>query len=215
MAGHETIFCGRLRHLGFSSYADYLSSTHWAEFRQKYFLSQRPKTCLVCGDGRIQLHHVTYERLGQEKLKDVVPLCRKHHEDVHSWLKQNHAPLYETHRAIAYLGSLLFPPGKGSGNGDEDDRVTARQRKERSPKRKHRTRKQKRAILRESLGINKQEYRYVRQQCHQVQAAILRHKVKGDPLFHALPGMCERLELSQLQERLDQVKIKYNLLNVR
>lgn len=40
--------------------------------------------CQICGDGTdLQVHHMTYERLGAERMDDLVTLCGFCHELVH------------------------------------------------------------------------------------------------------------------------------------
>lgn len=63
-------------------YANYLKSTHWKDFKKKYAKSN-PTTCLVCGRGRAQLHHISYANLNRETFDDVTPLCAAHHRKVH------------------------------------------------------------------------------------------------------------------------------------
>lgn len=91
-----TYFSQKITALGFSSYEEYLESEWWKTFRKKFFRSRvTKKYCLVCaGDGEynytVELHHLTYDRLGAERLKDVIPLCREHHEQVHEILKREY-----------------------------------------------------------------------------------------------------------------------------
>lgn len=92
---------GKLRSLGFSTYDEYLSSEWWALFRRCYKNSKKQQSCLVCNETHVELHHVSYSRLGAEKLTDVVPLCRFHHEAVHKWLKENRVGVEFTYAAIA------------------------------------------------------------------------------------------------------------------
>lgn len=65
------------------SYKEYLRSDHWRRVRERYYQS-KPKECWVCGatDG-VTLHHQTYERLGEERMHDLVPLCGPHHDRFH------------------------------------------------------------------------------------------------------------------------------------
>lgn len=99
-------FSDKLAALGFSSYGEYLESSHWKEFKQRYRTSGASMRCRVCGAGRIQLHHHTYIRLGQEAIGDVTPLCREHHQAVHEWLKTSGRIFVEfTHEALAALGA--------------------------------------------------------------------------------------------------------------
>jgi hypothetical protein len=61
-------------------YQAYLASPHWQRFKLA-FREQRPWRC-GCGATR-ELHHVTYDRLGHERLDDVVPLCPRCHRMAH------------------------------------------------------------------------------------------------------------------------------------
>ena len=72
-----------LRRLGFSSYDAYLKGDHWRERKAAYRASDRPQRC-ICGEYEgLQLHHITYERLGAELLDDLRLLCAGCHTTVH------------------------------------------------------------------------------------------------------------------------------------
>lgn len=81
-------FSQKLELMGFRSYDEYLRSEIWKKFRKKYFRSKKRKYCMLCRKPNfdVELHHKSYDRLGTEKLTDVVPLCREHHEEVHRLL---------------------------------------------------------------------------------------------------------------------------------
>lgn len=96
-------FTSRLNRLGFSSYAEYLSSDRWIDFRSRYRASSRRQDCLVCHNKRVHLHHRTYKRLGCERFADVVPLCEDHHNAVHDWLKTCGKSVESTDKAIKCL----------------------------------------------------------------------------------------------------------------
>jgi hypothetical protein len=91
------------RSLGFASYADYLKSDHWKAFRKRYMKSGRPRLCLACGHGRIQLHHLTYNRIGNERLEDLIPLCGDCHRKVHAFHDESGTPLHQYQAAITFL----------------------------------------------------------------------------------------------------------------
>lgn len=99
-------FHAKLRDLGFATYADYLASDLWLHFKSTYKRSNRPQRCMVCQSNQIELHHNDYSRLGCEKLTDVVPLCREHHEAVHAVLTQRLWQVDKTTDAIAFLLSV-------------------------------------------------------------------------------------------------------------
>jgi hypothetical protein len=82
-------FLETLKSLGFDSYQQYLRSDHWKSVRERYRCSKKPKKCQCCGSEKYELHHTTYERLGREWLKDLMPLCRRHHRAVHKYLRRH------------------------------------------------------------------------------------------------------------------------------
>lgn len=127
-----------LASLGFSSYDQYLRSAHWLEFRESYRNSDMPQGCAVCGRLLVSLHHITYRRLGQELLSDVVPLCRGHHHEVHGWLDKNHASVGNTMAAIAHLKGLPAPlryrKGKKKKQKQKSDTIGPTEKEKRAAK---------------------------------------------------------------------------------
>jgi len=73
----------RLNTLGYGSYFEYLKSDRWVETKTRYRGAGLPQSCLVCRDPHVDLHHKTYQRLGNEQLTDLVALCRLHHDQLH------------------------------------------------------------------------------------------------------------------------------------
>lgn len=81
-------------------YAQYLQTPHWKEFKAQYKADpERLHECFVCGKMEYELHHMTYERLGKEKLEDIVPLCKTHHRATHAIEKAGH-PLRKAHLQV-------------------------------------------------------------------------------------------------------------------
>lgn len=83
-----------LAKLGFADYRDYLNSEHWQKLRQA-FLNQGniEAICWSCrvptwiigmvyGQG-LAVHHINYERLGNENFTDLAMLCKGCHEREH------------------------------------------------------------------------------------------------------------------------------------
>ena len=65
-------------------YIDYLKSADWHE-RRKLLMEEADWICSECGDKATQLHHLSYDNLGEEELDiDVVALCTQCHKDVHN-----------------------------------------------------------------------------------------------------------------------------------
>lgn len=79
----------RVRRLGYSSYSEYLRSSHWEDVKRRYRASKLPKKCYICGDTKYELHHRTYKNMGSERLMDFVPLCRKCHGGIHQYIRDN------------------------------------------------------------------------------------------------------------------------------
>ncbi len=71
----------------YNTYENYLNSDHWRNLKAEYRASNLPQACAVCGSKHVQMHHKTYVRLGREKITDLEPLCRTHHEEKHAQAK--------------------------------------------------------------------------------------------------------------------------------
>jgi len=87
----------KLEQLGMT-YQQYLASDHWADVKARYKRSKLPQNCYVCGKQPVELHHRTYKRLGEEKLMDIVPLCRTCHQGTHDRSKETGDSLWEATR---------------------------------------------------------------------------------------------------------------------
>lgn len=68
--------------MGYKTYKAYINSYIWKA--KSRIVKEHFKVCAVCGSKHsLNVHHKTYKRLGNEKLRDLVVLCRKHHKKVH------------------------------------------------------------------------------------------------------------------------------------
>lgn len=83
VVSHHDNFPVRPAKMSKAEYAAYLTSPHWIEFKERYAASDKLQECFVCGTPKFELHHRTYDRVHQELLEDVVPLCDEHHRRVH------------------------------------------------------------------------------------------------------------------------------------
>lgn len=72
-----------------SKYGQYLQSEHWKIFRMNVLIA-RGTQCAICQcfTKYPNVHHLTYERLGNELPDDVIVTCRGCHEDIHSSNRQ-------------------------------------------------------------------------------------------------------------------------------
>lgn len=71
-------------------YVENLRSPAWHEKRRKLIRSNPDAYCYCCGilhspATPLDLHHLTYERLGHELPEDIVAVCRPCHDLIHSF----------------------------------------------------------------------------------------------------------------------------------
>lgn len=90
----------------------YLQSPQWKALRK--LVIGRDKCCQLTGSiTNLEVHHITYDNLGNEYLDDLVLLSRKAHQFVHdyygSYDRTHTYPITEKLRA-AYVLSLLNNP---------------------------------------------------------------------------------------------------------
>jgi hypothetical protein len=81
-------------------YKAYLQSTAWAKKRRRLITNNADADCYCCHTSHsyetpLDLHHLTYERLGNELDTDLVPVCRKCHDLIHSIAKSQKLKITE------------------------------------------------------------------------------------------------------------------------
>lgn len=69
-------------------YQDYLRSKEWDQ-RRREALERRSKCWICSSDENLQVHHLTYERLGHEYLEQLETLCDTCHRGVHRLMRQH------------------------------------------------------------------------------------------------------------------------------
>ena len=75
-------------------YKDYLKSGEWRETKKRVHNFGHRKECWICGKKKTHMHHLTYKRLGREKIaKDLVPLCAVHHKAIHEFAVEKNIPI--------------------------------------------------------------------------------------------------------------------------
>ena len=63
-------------------YNKYLHSHHWINFKIRIY--KKYKRCRFCHITKnLNIHHLTYKRIGHERNKDVVVVCKPHHFMLH------------------------------------------------------------------------------------------------------------------------------------
>jgi hypothetical protein len=71
------------------NYNAYLNSESWKRRRNKFLRKRnRANRCKLCfGHGPVDVHHVTYARVGRELASDLKALCRDCHQFVHDCIR--------------------------------------------------------------------------------------------------------------------------------
>lgn len=85
----------------FDHYDEYLNSLHWKLTKALFSLIPLLGThCYVCTDnGRWELHHKTYKRVGEERARDLIRLCPACHKQV-GREEDRGTPLMESHKVV-------------------------------------------------------------------------------------------------------------------
>jgi len=81
------------------SYRDYIKSDKWEERKRLYF-STHPHTCAVCGHPDVELHHLKYGEYGRELDKNLVALCRVHHQELHDSIALHKNTFYQSNALV-------------------------------------------------------------------------------------------------------------------
>lgn len=73
-------------------YQEYLQTEHWQQ-KRKFALNRANNRCMICySNGLLNVHHRTYERIGEEMPSDVIALCEKCHGIFHDKLPKPAQP---------------------------------------------------------------------------------------------------------------------------
>jgi len=89
------------------NYNDYISSPAWKKKRGQRILIDN-KTCQMCGATNVLLnvHHITYDSLGNEDMKDLITLCVPCHARVHEEMKGKSASTVRKSLALLAKANL-------------------------------------------------------------------------------------------------------------
>ena len=71
-------------------YLNYLKSNAWRKKRQAFKESKLFKDgCYICEFPTVDIHHKSYKRFKNERISDLVALCRSCHNIVHKMVKEH------------------------------------------------------------------------------------------------------------------------------
>src|SRR6266581_4708000 len=87
--------------------AAYMKTAKWKK-KRKAKLDQAGRRCEQCGSvtGGMDVHHKTYDRLGNERLEDLVVLCVRCHE-----IEDEHRAAEAKKRSANALDDAIFESG--------------------------------------------------------------------------------------------------------
>lgn len=73
-------------------YSTYLNSEAWQKKRAERLAIGRFR-CAACSERRaVHVHHLTYERIFNEDMADLLPLCKLHHDAAEELVKRGSLP---------------------------------------------------------------------------------------------------------------------------
>lgn len=137
-------------------YEAYLNSEEWKE-RRKRRLKMTGFRCSACHKkGMIQVHHLTYERIFREEMSDLLPLCKKHHDDAEELIKQKVIPRCG-YPAFLQERTLLLLVNPGISEPEVIPKILKKKKKrQKKSRREHRPNGDLKGICRKRLEKSKQ-----------------------------------------------------------
>lgn len=73
--------------LGYDSYESYLLSELWQQ-KKEAAIKWRNNQCELCGSMKfLEVHHTSYEFVGNERLRDLLVVCKFCHRQIHEEMK--------------------------------------------------------------------------------------------------------------------------------
>lgn len=87
-----------------NQYKRYLQNKWWRSRRKEYWKNY-DMICFCCHHKARDIHHITYKNIGREKDKDLIPVCRFCHLEIHKLIKQNNC--VNLSNAHIFLEALL------------------------------------------------------------------------------------------------------------
>lgn len=81
---------------------EYLKSVEW--YKLKQLKLKETDCCVVCGSSQnLELHHITYQRLGNEILTDLAIVCRSCHQTIHDKLGYSRETIYPVYQDLSKI----------------------------------------------------------------------------------------------------------------
>lgn len=114
------------------NYATYLLSPEWRAIRQVK-LKETSHKCEGCSNvSHLQIHHLTYKRIGHERMSDLMVLCDKCHAQVHEmWRKMPKFTVPQIRHCILHF--LLYCKNRNKKRNDSKVREKVNSRHNKLP----------------------------------------------------------------------------------
>ena len=115
------------------THSKYLKSAKWKKKRIQA-LDYHGAACACCGSTNlVQVHHISYQNYpGNEKMTDLIPLCRHHHQLVHKLI----AELREMYKDIDSYNWLKASKAAIKGITSSEYKKRPKKKKVKKPKKK-------------------------------------------------------------------------------
>lgn len=110
------------------NYQEYLNSTLWQVIRRDALWGAGNKCSLCRFKEELEVHHLTYKNLGNERREDLQVLCARCHNDIHYSKNKNFVPKLSQLMAIKIIKEADYIEHKEklfNVNGSDGKRIRA------------------------------------------------------------------------------------------
>lgn len=94
------------------TYERYLASGAWQRQRTRRLAKDRHRCQGCCSEDNLHVHHLTYERFGDERITDLVTVCEACHDLIHLHQRHSRRDLATVTREV--LSQLAAAPKTGA-----------------------------------------------------------------------------------------------------
>lgn len=118
----------RVRELGFDNYKQFLKSDNWKDFKNKFYKTKvvqemvekfgQPVCEFCCTKGKLNIHHWTYKKLGNDVAGYMSLICDECHNTIHS-MNRKHNLWHRTRmfrRAMIRAGKSIHSTSEHKNN---------------------------------------------------------------------------------------------------
>ncbi|AFZ11309.1 hypothetical protein Cri9333_0327 [Crinalium epipsammum PCC 9333] len=84
-------------------YKEYISSDNWRAKNRafKRFVGGKPE-CFCGAIKKLHVHHLHYKNLGNEKFEDLLYVCTKHHQQIHTLQRRTRVSIVQATKRVQF-----------------------------------------------------------------------------------------------------------------